>query len=111
MMLSVKNKDRLSIAGIVFFFLGISTALTDYFVDSNSHSLGLIFVSIVALFTSIRILSINNLPILKQLVGFSLTIALFAQAYFSESLLSAVLGLVMFFTSAAEYRKDSARTG
>lgn len=111
MVITVKNKDRWVVAGIVLFLLGISTALIDYFVNSNSHSPGMISVSVLALFTSIRILSIHNLPILKQLAGVSLTIALFTQAYFTESLLSAVLGLVMLFTSAAEYRKDLARTG
>ncbi|WP_135388717.1 hypothetical protein [Methanolobus halotolerans] len=95
----------LNVAGITLFLLGISVGTIDYFVNSNDHSLGLIFISVAALFTSVKMLSKRNLPVLKLLVGISLTLALFSQAYFIDSEYSAALGLVMFLTSAVEYRK------
>ncbi|MDW7731437.1 MAG: hypothetical protein SCH66_03285 [Methanolobus sp.] len=107
----MKNKDKWNVAGIVLFLLGVTVGLIDYFVNSNDHSLGLILISVATLFASISILSKHNLPVLKLLAGISLTLALFSQAYFIESLFSAVLGLVMFFTSAVEYKKDISRTG
>ena len=105
----VKSIDNFTMSGIVLFLLGVSVGLMDYFV--YHHSIVLNLIAAAALLMSIRILSQHSLPTLKLLVGASLTIALFSQAYFIESLLSAILGLVMFLASAAEYKKDMVKAG
>ncbi|MBN2110725.1 MAG: hypothetical protein JW705_06515 [Methanosarcinaceae archaeon] len=105
----VKGIDVRMIAGVVLFLLGISIGLAAYFVCPG-HSLVLNIIAAAVLFTSIRVLSKHNLPVLKLLAGITLTIALFSHAYFIESLLSAVLGFLMMVASAVEFRKDTAST-
>ena len=105
--MSIIDDNRWSIAGIMLFILGATIALTGFFLSSGGHLLLLIFISLVPLMSSMRLLSRHNLPVLKLLAGVSLTIALFSQAYLIESEYSAALGFVMFLTSAAEYHKDS----
>ncbi|WP_406656288.1 hypothetical protein V7O62_10555 [Methanolobus sp. ZRKC2] len=106
------NKTKnIDLIGIFLFFLGISGALINYFVYSNRHySFLLILFSLIALISSIKILSQNNLPVLKLLVGVILAVALFSQAYFIQSLYSAILGIIMLLASAIEYRRDMAKT-
>ncbi len=105
--MSIIDDNRWSIAGIMLFILGATIALAGFFLSRGDHLLLIVFVSLVPLMASVRLLSRYNLALLKLLAGVSLTIALFSQAYIIESEYSAALGFVMFLTSAAEYRKDS----
>ena len=110
MQIYASKTKNIDLIGIFLFFLGISGALINYFVYSNRHSFLLILFSLIALISSIKILSQNNLPVLKLLVGVILAVALFSQAYFIQSLYSAILGIIMLLASAIEYRRDMAKT-
>ncbi|WP_406660069.1 hypothetical protein V7O66_09475 [Methanolobus sp. ZRKC3] len=103
------NTERFGNIWAIFFSMGMLTFLVCSHFLSGLYSAALMAGAVILLFVSVIILSKNNLPALKLLVGGSFTAALFLQADQMDSYLSAIMGFVMFSVSMMEYRKDLAR--